>query len=154
MSFSTKNVAMSSLLVTRIYFLCEQKCCESTLYYERLSLEIIAAKSHWQIVSPPTLMGRSGVAHRFDFVAMDGQDSLVFDICEQLSETDVIKTYIKQLDTGASACIICRTKKMTEGASKLAAEYGLKVLRSDNIESAFRATRIHPQSDGRRLAAA
>lgn len=124
------------------------------MYYERLSLEIIAAKSHWQIVSPPTLRGHSGVTHRFDFVAMDGQDSLAFDICEQLSETDVIKTYIKKLDTGASACIVCLTEKVTEGARRLASEYGLKVLRSDNIESAFMAARIRPQTDGCRLAAA
>lgn len=121
------------------------------MYYQRLSLEIIAAKLHWQIVNPPTLRGRSGVTHRFDFVAMDGQDMRVFDICEQLSETDVIRTYIKELDTGASAYIICLTEKITEGASKLASEYGLEVLRSDNIESTFRAKEIQPQSQGRGL---
>lgn len=115
---------------------------------ERRSLKTTAAKLHWQIVSPPSLRGRSGVTHRFDFVATRGKDSLVFDICEQPSETDVIKTFIKKLDTGASACIICLTRKMTQEASKLAAEYGLKVLRSDNIESAFRARRMRLRSEG------
>jgi hypothetical protein len=122
------------------------------LHYERLSLEIIAAKSHWQIVIPPALTGRSGVTHRFDFVSTYGQDILVFDICEQLSETDVIKTYVKKLDTGASAYIVCLTEKMTEGARRLAGEYGLKVLRADDVESAFRAKGIEPQSQDRRLA--
>jgi hypothetical protein len=123
------------------------------LYSERLSLEVIASKSRWQIVNPPTLTGRSGITHRFDFVAMDGQDRLVFDICERLSETDVIKTYIKKLDTGASACIICHAKEVTEGARRLAAEYGLKVLRSDSLESAFKATKIRPRSQSSSLAA-
>ena len=124
------------------------------MYYERLSLEIVASKSHWQTVTPPTLTGRSGVTHRFDFVTTDGQGTLVFDVYEQLSETDVIKTYIKKLDTGASAYIYCPDGKMTEGAGRLASEYGLEVLRSDNIESAFRAKEIQPQEQGRRLAVA
>jgi len=122
------------------------------LYTERLSLEVFAAKSHWQVVNPPTLTGRSGITHRFDFVALDGKNSLVFDISEQLSETDVIKTYIKKLDTGASAYIVCLTGKITERADKLAAEYGLKVLHSDNMESAFRTKEIESYSEGRRLA--
>jgi hypothetical protein len=124
------------------------------LYYEKLSLEIIAAKSHWQIVTPPTLTGCSGVTHRFDFVATDGQRTLVFDVCERLSETDVIKTYVKKIDTGASAYIFCPDEKVAEGAGRLASEYGLEVLRFDDIESAFRAKEIQPQAQSRRLAVA
>jgi len=85
---------------------------------------------------------------------MDGQDSRVFDIYEQLNETDIIKTYIKKLDTGATAYVICLTGKMTEGASKLVSEYGLEVLRSDNIESDFRAKEIQARSQSRGLDAA
>jgi hypothetical protein len=122
--------------------------------YERLLLEIIAARSHWQTLSPPSLRGRSGVMHRFDFVATDGRASLVFDVCEQVSEIDVIKTYTKKLDTGASACIICKNKKMTARARRLTAEYSLKVLSSDKIESAFRAKGVRLQSEGRGVASA
>ena len=128
--------------------------CEPGMYYERLSLEVMATKLHWQIVSPPTLTGRSGITHRFDFLAMDGENQLAFDICEQLSETDVIKTYTKKLDTGASTYIVCPTEKISEGAGKLIAEYGLKVLRSDNIESAFKARMVEQRSRGSRLVAA
>lgn len=85
---------------------------------------------------------------------MDGQESLAFDIFERLGETDVIRTYIKKLDTGASVYIVCLNEKMTVGASKLASEYGLKVLPPDAIESAFRAKEIGSQSQGRRLAVA
>lgn len=112
------------------------------MFYERLSLEVTAAKSHWQVVNPPILAGRSGITHRFDFVAMDGQDTLAFDITGRLSETDVIKTFIKKFDTGASTYIICPTENISEGASKLAVEYGLKVLHPDNIASAFREKTI------------
>jgi hypothetical protein len=124
------------------------------LYYERLSLEIIASKFHWQTATPSTLTGRSGVTHRFDFVATGGQNTLVFDVCERLGETDVIKTYIKKLDTGASAYIYCPDGKISEGARRLASEYGLEVLCSDTIESAFRAKEIQPQEQSRRLAVA
>jgi hypothetical protein len=113
-------------------------------------LEIIAARSRWQTVNPPALIGRSGATHWFDLIAMDGREIRVFDICEQLSEMDVIKIYLKKLDTGASSFIICHAKRMTEGVRRLISEYGLKVLRSDNIESAFLAKGIRPQSEGRR----
>lgn len=115
---------------------------------------MIAAKAHWQIVSPPTLTGRSGVTHRFDFVATAGQERLVFDIFERLSETDVIKTYVKKLDTGASAYIIYNAKSMTEGTGRLVSEYDLKVLHSDNIESTFMTKRMEHQPRSRRLTAA
>ena len=124
------------------------------MYYEILSLEIVASKFHWQRVTPTTLTGRSGVTHRFDFVATDGQRTLVFDVYGKLSETDVIKTYIKKLDTGAFAYIYCPDGKMTKGAGRLASEYGLEVLCSDTIESAFKAREIQPQEQGRRLAVA
>ena len=124
------------------------------MYYERLSLEVIAARSHWQIVNPPILTGRSGVMHRFDFMAMNGQQRLAFDICERPSETDVIKTFIKKFDTGVSAYIVSLSGKMAAGAGKLASEYGLKILHSNSIESAFRTGELEPQSGSHSLAAA
>ena len=114
------------------------------MYYEKLALEVIAARSHWGVASPPILTGRSGIPHRFDFVAYDGRENIVFDIYDRLTETDVIKTFVKKLDTGAIAYIICVSEKMTEGAGRLAWEYGLKVLRSRSIESAFRQEEMAP----------
>ncbi len=114
------------------------------LYYEKLALEVIASRSHWGVVSPPFLTGRSGVTHKFNFVAFDGQNNVVFDIYDRVTETDVIKTYVKKLDTGATAYLICVSEKMTEGAGRLASEYGLKVLRSRSIESAFSEREIVP----------
>ena len=114
------------------------------MFYEKLSLEIAAAKSHCEVESPPILTGRSGVAHRFDFVAVNGEERLAFDICERVSETDVIKTFVKKLDTGATAFIICVSEKMTEGAGRLAAEYGLKVLRTKSIPLAFETRKAAP----------
>ncbi len=87
-------------------------------------------------------------------MAMNGQERLAFDICERLSETDVIKTFIKKLDTGVSAYIICLSEKMAEGAGKLATEYGLKILHSNSLESAFRTRELEPRSRSHRLAAA
>ena len=116
------------------------------MHFERLSLEVIATKSHWAVANPPTLVGRSGVTHRFDFLAIDGRERLAFDIYEQLVETDVIRTFVKKLDTGATAFIICPGDKVEEGAGKLAVEYRLKVLRSENIGSDFRTRKVEPSS--------
>ncbi len=124
------------------------------MYYERLSLEITAAKSHWQVVNPPTVSGRSGVTHRFDFLALSGHEKLAFDICQTLTETEVIKTFIKKLDTGVSAYIICLSETMPGRAARLAEEYGLKILRSDDLESAFVPKGLEQRSRGQRLAAA
>ena len=116
------------------------------MHFERLSLEVIATKSHWAVADPPTLVGRSGVTHRFDFLAIDGRERLAFDIYEQLAETDVIRTFVKKLDTRATAFIICPGDKVEEGADKLAKEYGLKVLRSESIGSDFRTRKVEPSS--------
>ena len=118
----------------------------SRMYSEKLVLEVIAAKHHWEVVSPPALTGRSGVTHRFDFVANNGQEKLVFDIFEGLSENDVIKTFIKKYDTGTSAYIICLGDMMERGAVELAREYGMKILRSGSVESDFTTKEIQPVS--------
>jgi len=119
------------------------------LYYEKLALEIIAARSHWGVASPPILTGSSGVSHRFDFVAFEGDEKIAFDIYDRVSETDVIKTFVKKLDTGASAYMVCVSEKMTEGAGRLATEYGIRVLRSRSLESAFREREVAPVSSVR-----
>jgi len=119
---------------------------------ERISLETVAVKSRWRIVNPPALIGRSGITHRFDLVVMNGQEVRAFDICERLSEIDVIRIYLKKLDTGASVCIVCHAKRMTEGVRRLVSEYGLKALHSDEVELAFGAKIMRTQSECRGLA--
>ncbi len=94
------------------------------------------------------------MTHRFDFMAVAGDERLAFDICTNLTETDVIRTFVKKLDTGVSACIICADERVAEGAKRLAKEYGLTLLDSNSVESAFEPRRLEAHSLGRRPAAA
>jgi hypothetical protein len=120
---------------------------------EKRDLEIVAAKSHWQEVNPPVLTGASGIPHRFNFVFKDGPDSLVFDIFDSdqknrdLNGIDVMNTYIKTHDIGASAFIICPPEKTTEEARRFAAEYrphGIEIIPHDRIVSRFSKKAIRP----------
>ena len=120
---------------------------KSGLYnFERAQLEALAAKWHWQIVDPPALVGSSSVLNKFLFVAIDGQYTRFFDACDNLSEEEVLITYIKEIDlseyteelnTKPAAYIICRTQEMTEKVGKMLKEYEMVPLPSDNLESAL-----------------
>ena len=130
---------------------------------EKRDLEIVAVKSHWQEVNPPILTGASGITHRFNFVFKDGPDRLVFDIFDSaqrnrdLNEIDVMNTYIKKYDIGASAYIICPAEKITEEARKIATEYqrnGIEIVPSDRIVSRFSRKAMKRKPKSRRRFAA
>ena len=101
---------------------------------EANQMNAIATKFNWLTKSPPTLTGNTGITHRFDFVALEGEKHITFDIYEQLGEIEVLRTFIKKLDTGASTYIVCLSDNITEQARKLAANYGLKILQGDALD--------------------
>jgi len=84
--------------------------------------------------------------NKFLFVANDGQRTRFFDACEDLTEEEVLTTYIKEIDlneyteelnTKPSVYIICRTQKMTETVRKMLKEYEMMPLPYDDIGSAL-----------------
>ena len=107
------------------------------MYGEKLSLELLASRHECSVIKPPVVTGRSGVVHRFDFLARDGEEYLGFDVYDRLDEISVIKTFIKRTDTGASVAIICPKVHVPEALQGLLREYNMKVVSPDKIEPAF-----------------
>jgi len=111
------------------------------MYYERLALEVGATVAGLNVVKPPMLVGESGIEHRFTFVATDDTRKYAFDIYTELKETDIIYTYIKKMDTGAEAYVVCLSGRPNEKAKELARNYGIDVLTPMEVGDFF-STRI------------
>src|SRR5271157_325869 len=104
---------------------------------ERLSLRVAAAKAGLEVVDPPIAKGRSGVSHRFSFLATDGFHSFAFDFYDEVGEIEVLRTYVKSIDTGALTNVVCLSGIITEKAERAAEEYRMKVLGPSGLAKFF-----------------
>jgi hypothetical protein len=107
------------------------------MFTEKLSLEVEARRSGLEVVVPPVAIGKSGVEHSFSFMASSGALRYAFDIREKVNEMDVIGTYVKKLDTGVVANMVCTSGMTGETAKKLAGEYGMSVLKESELANFF-----------------
>jgi hypothetical protein len=107
------------------------------LYFEKLALEVNAAASGLDVVKPAVLKGRSGIDQRFTFLASDGPVMYAFDIYPEVYEEEVMRTYLKKLDTGAETYIVCLQGRPTVGAAELARKYGVEVLGPGSVGDLF-----------------
>ena len=96
--------------------------------YEKLALELSAAKAGLRPVKPGVLHGESGVEHRVTVLFTDGSRFLGFDFYDKVTEFEVLRSYVKKLDTGATLRIVSLREEATEGAKGLAAGYGINIL--------------------------
>jgi predicted transcriptional regulator len=72
--------------------------------------------------------GRSGTKYRFDLVTEGGDKSLYgFDVLTHVSEGEVIRAFVKQLDSDIPVHVIY-TKSASEVAKKLAGSYSMELL--------------------------
>jgi hypothetical protein len=109
------------------------------LFSERLALEVNAAALGLEVVNPPVVIGRSGVAHRFTFLASSGNRYYAFDLYDAATETEVLRSYIKAFDTGVVINVVCSQGKRDEMAQRLAAEYNMKILTEPEIPTFFKS---------------
>jgi len=98
------------------------------MYYEKLALEVGATVAGLDVVKPPVIRGESGAEHRFTFVASDKRETYAFDVYNEVGEVEVLRTYIKKMDTGAKAFVVCLSGRPNEKAKELARNYGIDVL--------------------------
>jgi hypothetical protein len=105
--------------------------------WEKLTLSVQASKLGWEVVKPPFVRGESGVNHAFDFLATTSTVKYAFDVYQQITEIEVLNSYIKKVDTKSIVNLICVTGKTNDGASRLAEEYGMKVMRTAEIQAFF-----------------
>jgi len=107
------------------------------MYYEKLALEVNAGASGLTVIKPAVLTGKSGYDQKFTFVATDGASNYAFDIYTEVSEREVMRSYLKKLDTGAETYVVCLQGRLTPEAAALAREYGLGVLGPGSVGDFF-----------------
>lgn len=98
------------------------------MYYEKLALEVGATVAGYEVAKPPTILGTSGVEQRFTFVATEGDTKYAFDIYNDVGEVEILRTYVKKMDTGAEAFIVCLSGRPKERAKELSENYGIQIL--------------------------
>ena len=112
------------------------------MYAERLTLEVEAARLGWTVVKPPRVRGTSGVEHSFSFLATSGNIRYAFDVYDQVTEVEVLKSYSRKFDTGAIVNLVSSRGTISPEAQSLAKEYGMKILRPDEVAPFFRSALI------------
>lgn len=112
---------------------------------EKLLLEVSSKKAGLQVIKPPALWGASGVEHMFSFLCM-GSSKVAVDIYEDVTEVEVIKTFVKSVDTGVQAHLIWTGERCTTAARNLAEEYAMRLMREEDIESFFESLVMKAQS--------
>ena len=98
------------------------------MYYEKLALEVGATVAGLDVVKPAVVRGESGIDQRFAFVAADGAETYAFDIYTDVREVEILRTYVKKMDTGANAFVVCLSGRPDAKAKELARNYGIAVL--------------------------
>ncbi len=115
------------------------------MYFELLALEIHASMSGLEVVKPPFLRGDSGVDHRFSFLAKDDEVTYGFDIYDDVTNEQVIRTYAKKLDTRVCAFIVSLRGKPRPEVATLADEYGITVLGPADVDTFFDWMKVEPR---------
>ena len=108
-----------------------------TLYFEGLILEIHAAKAGWETVKPPHCRGVSGANHEFAFLARDETCYYAFDIYHNVTQEEVLRTYMKRLDTGVLAIIVNMSGRPRKEVGGLADELGITIMGPADIDTFF-----------------
>ncbi|MDG7013160.1 MAG: hypothetical protein JRN11_05780 [Nitrososphaerota archaeon] len=113
--------------------------------FERLAIEVGATKAGLKPVVPRTVQGESGVVHSFSLLFSDGGRVQAFDIYDSVSEIEVVKSYAKKLDTGCPVNIVCPEGNVTEGAGRLAASYGIRIVSPEAAAALLAPEKAHLQ---------
>jgi hypothetical protein len=117
------------------------------MYFELLSLEIHASMAGLKVGKPPVCKGESGVEHRFSFVASDGSLTYGFDIYNDVSREEVIRTFAKKLDTRAYTCIVSLRGKPSAEVAALADDYGMTILGPADIDTFFKWMKVEQKQN-------
>ncbi len=111
------------------------------MYYEKLALEVGATVAGYEVVKPPVVKGTSGVDHRFTFIAKEGSKVVSFDVYQEVGEVEILRTYLKKMDTGAEAYVVCLSGTPKGKAKELSDCYGIQILGPREVGEFF-TTRI------------
>ncbi len=120
------------------------------MYYEKLALEVGATVAGFTVLKPPVIKGASGNDQKFTFVAVDRNQTYAFDVCAEAGRKEILRSYIKKMDTGAKTFVVCLSGKPKLDATELAGYYGIEVLGPKEVGDFF-SERIARQVSSVRL---
>jgi hypothetical protein len=112
------------------------------MYFEKLALEVNATTAGWEVIKPASSVGTSGTEHRFTFLASDSGHLYGFDLYPEIGEIEVLRTFIKEMDTGISGVLVCLSGRPSERAREVAAELGVRTLSPAEIGEFFKSERM------------
>lgn len=107
------------------------------MYYEKLALEVGATVAGFTVVKPSVIQGTSGNIQKFTFVASDGPEMYAFDVCTDVTQVEILRTYVKKMDTGAKTYVICLSGRPTPEAKEMARYYGIEILDPSDVGDFF-----------------
>jgi hypothetical protein len=105
--------------------------------FEKLALEVSAAKAGLKPVSPQVVRGDSGIDHRVTLLFTDGAKLYGFDFYESVTEIEVVRSFAKKFDCKVNINLVSLTGEVTQGAMALANGYAMKVLSPKAAENFF-----------------
>ncbi|MGD0397016.1 MAG: hypothetical protein ABSB26_08960 [Nitrososphaerales archaeon] len=116
--------------------------------YESLALDVQLSLAGLKIIKPPLILGKSGVNNRFSLVGKKDSHFFGFEIYREPGTIDVLRTYIKAFDTGATAFVVCVKGNPGGEVRRLASSYGIRIIGPGEFEGLLSEMRA-PQVSGR-----
>jgi hypothetical protein len=110
--------------------------------FEKLALEINATSAGWEVIKPPRCVGTSGIEHRFTFLASRSGHLYGFDLYPEIGELQVLRTFIKEMDTGVTGVLVCLSGKASGKGMELTAELRVRVLSPAEIGDFFKSEKM------------
>ena len=107
------------------------------MFFEGLALEIFATKEGFEIIKPAVVRGTSGVDHRFSFLAAKDGRMCGVDMCQEVGQVEVLRAFLKEIDTGATVTLVCLRGKPSDEGKRLAEEYGFRIITPADIGPFF-----------------
>ena len=107
------------------------------MYYEKLALEVGATVAGLTVVKPAVVRGVSGIDQKFTLVASDGDEMYGFDICSEAGQPEILRAYVKKMDTRAKVYIVCLSGSPKPEAKDIARSYGIDILGPSEVGDFF-----------------
>jgi|SRR5579863_8269203 len=107
------------------------------MYFEKLALEVNASIAGLETMKPAIIKGESGVDHKFTFLAMDDSKAFGFDIYPKVGEVEVLRAFVKKIDTGADVFVVCLSGRPEPEVQKMAEKYEVEVIGPGEVGNFF-----------------
>jgi hypothetical protein len=107
------------------------------MYYEKLALEVGATVAGLKVIKPALITGESGVVQKFTFVAGDGSEMYAFDLYPKISEVELLRTYVKKMDTGAKTYVVSLSGRAETEMARMAENFGIEILGPSEVGDFF-----------------